>query len=433
MLKIHKRRFIEERRPPTREEVVPALVNNLLIPKEMANFFYDTSPKYARILAKFFINMMAKYWVRQIDLETSQPHEGMETFKGKKKIKNDATAKAIITSVIDYFTKVYEIPSPSNDNEKKFNNKIIGKMMSSIYHIRGTAKDLPEKEKMRMSHRFKKLFSGNIITGDGEKIPTKELYKKVAYWMENQTKNPHPSHVTYKIKTNKQTGVEKKIPAREEIDYQHLNWDSAYGETKKWFDFIDNKEVDLEEGTIYKRYPDGFYWVDLGPGVHCGEAFAMGACGHGFVEEPLKSGNYISHLFSLRDSGHIPKASFDVDVRNGDVWQIVGPVNTKPKEKYHPYIVDLMLDKNLVKTLKVEDSKIVHMFGKNLTLEDLSPELLGKIKQERPDLIKDVQEEPPIEQPPTEEQPPSEEKDDEEIEESFKFKIYKRKYGVKRN
>ena len=135
-----------------------------------------------------------------------------------------------------------------------------------------------------------------------------------------------------------------------------------------------------------------------------------------------KDGNAISHLFSLRGSDHKPKISFDVDTRNGDVWQIVGPVNTKPKEKYHPYIVDLLLDKNLVKELRLDDISVQHMCGKNLLPSDLSPEFQEKLRQERPELIGEKPIEQPIEQP----------EENSEIEESSKLKIYQGKYGKKR-
>jgi hypothetical protein len=98
-----------------------------------------------------------------------------------------------------------------------------------------------------------------------------------------------------------------------------------------------------ESGNIIKEFSDGYYWIDLQTNSSEEEGRAMGHCG-------TTRADTILSLRKKSDAGHIqPYVSIAVDydgtnTKYTKVYQIKGKGNTKPIEKYHSYIVELLLD-----------------------------------------------------------------------------------------
>lgn len=111
--------------------------------------------------------------------------------------------------------------------------------------------------------------------------------------------------------------------------------------------------IKTEEGYILKKYDDGFYWVDLLTNNSREEADAMGHCGR-------TSHDTIVSLRKLVNGKIEPCVTLALDyaedldveqtIEDGDMleysvmFQCKGRNNTKPVEKYHRYIIDLLLD-----------------------------------------------------------------------------------------
>ena len=116
----------------------------------------------------------------------------------------------------------------------------------------------------------------------------------------------------------------------------------------------------------------GWKWVSLGYG-HCPiEAKSMGHCGNAGA----KSGD---DILSLRDPEGYPRLTFIVN--DGMLGEMKGRANTKPKEDYHPAIVELL-----------KHDEINHVVGggympeMNFKLDDLDDETRNELLEDKPDL-----------------------------------------------
>jgi hypothetical protein len=87
------------------------------------------------------------------------------------------------------------------------------------------------------------------------------------------------------------------------------------------------------DGKIVLAFPDGYKWVDIKQGSCDIEAKSMGHCGNAGASPD-------DTLLSLRDNKNIPHLTFILN--NGVLVERKGRANTKPKEKYHPYIIELL-------------------------------------------------------------------------------------------
>lgn len=343
MMKIYKKTFFI-----TEEEAKNPLVQmtyNQGIPKDIAEDFMKMSPKYGKILGNLLIDLFEKYWAYKVDFDTGE-------------IKNPA-----------WFTKWAKKKYEGNQEEAK-------KAIESILKFlkRGNFYGLSSKDKAVVTERLKTLYyrgkySKTRISDDGEeediKVSLPQDFKVIAEWMNNQTQNPDPS-----VK-----GLN--------INYRNLDIDKARGFAYRWKRFKEGKEFPIEKGKLLKKYNDGYYWVDLGPGKHPKEGLTMSHCGHGSVEEPEE--NFISHLLSLRTEQHKPVITIDWDANDGTVYQIVGIANSTPKPQYHKYIVDFLRDKDRVKRLKLTQD--IRSKGRNLQLNQLDIDTYEQLKQERPELF----------------------------------------------
>lgn len=173
---------------------------------------------------------------------------------------------------------------------------------------------------------------------------------------------------------------------------ESLNFYEIIKESEEWHKELqigDDKIDYKEEGNVLVDFRDengiGFYWVDLETSYSSEECERMGHCGRTAGTntiislrefKPLPNGHTLnkSHLTAAVGQGY----------KDGVIFQLKGPKNTKPSEKYFPYIVKLILS---------EDADITG-FGSeyashdDFKLTDLSKDDLQLIYSEKPDLFK---------------------------------------------
>ena len=134
-------------------------------------------------------------------------------------------------------------------------------------------------------------------------------------------------------------------------------------------------------GRIIERYPDGYYWVDLGTNKSTDEAQAMGHCGTDFRA---------TTLLSLRDEKGEPHVTVAYDADEKQVRQVKGKQNKKPVEKYMQYVKEFL--KKLVKEDKLVGFEWSYpTFGSDLNDEEVREIMMANKKLYFQQLKKGVQ------------------------------------------
>jgi hypothetical protein len=159
----------------------------------------------------------------------------------------------------------------------------------------------------------------------------------------------------------------------DKLNFKELTFDKAMVRSQLWHDKLaelKGGQIKDEQGEVIMSFPDGYYWIKLDTSYCSAESEAMGHCGRG---EGI--------LFSLRKDKY-PVITSDV-LKNGTVKQLRGRANTKPKERYHKYIVDFLLS-DYVKKIDYNYFKR----DENFWLSDLKDDfLIKKIILEKTELL----------------------------------------------
>lgn len=148
---------------------------------------------------------------------------------------------------------------------------------------------------------------------------------------------------------------------------------------KSWIDITD----ELKEGRISPVvvFDDGFRWFNLNRPKCEQEGKAMGHCGNCGG----RSDDTVLSLRKLKQEGGRmyarPSLTFILH-NNGQLGEMKGRGNNKPNEKYHPYILRLLAQKNIIKGIEGGG----YLPENNFSLGDLSDERLEAIFNARPDL-----------------------------------------------
>lgn len=160
----------------------------------------------------------------------------------------------------------------------------------------------------------------------------------------------------------------------DKLNFKELDFDKAMIRSELWHEKLaelKGGQIKDEQGEVIMSFPDGYYWIKLDTSYCSAESEAMGHCGRG---EGI--------LFSLRKEKY-PVITSDV-LNDGTVRQLRGRANTKPKEKYHEYIVDFLLSDYV--------TNIDYNYFKreeNFWISDLQDDfLIKKIIFEKPSLLK---------------------------------------------
>ena len=176
-------------------------------------------------------------------------------------------------------------------------------------------------------------------------------------------------------------------------EYKSLSIPELLIKAKEWHDSLDigGGEINyVEKHPIVKDFRnkegEGFYWADLETNDSPEECSRMGHCGR------TAWGN---NIYSLREVKKIPGGKFTINKshltasigRDGTLYQLKGPKNSKPKEEFHDYILPLFF-------VEDEDEYLIQGFGseyasdRDFKLTDLPNEVLINLYQNRPDLFK---------------------------------------------
>jgi hypothetical protein len=167
--------------------------------------------------------------------------------------------------------------------------------------------------------------------------------------------------------------------------YETLAFNELFDESKKWHDELEVGDGDInyeEENEIVLDYRvDGFgyYWVDLNTRTCGEEKDRMGHCastGSGDTLFSLRENIKLNDKFSLNKSHLTASIGYD-----GTIYQLKGPNNSKPNQKYYKYIFDLLLngENPSIKYIGSEyDSE------NDFSLEDLNTEQVKKLYNEKP-------------------------------------------------
>ena len=145
------------------------------------------------------------------------------------------------------------------------------------------------------------------------------------------------------------------------------------------------EKQDLDEVDIIKEYKIKgvtYAWVDLNTPSCNLEACAMGHCGN---SPRSHTRDTILSFREIVEKGEMkfwkPHLTF-ILTHNGSLTEMKGYANQKPDKKYHPYIVDLILDDRVE---RVRGGG--YMPENNFSLNDLDDELREKISDEKEFII----------------------------------------------
>jgi hypothetical protein len=181
------------------------------------------------------------------------------------------------------------------------------------------------------------------------------------------------------------------IPKIDNFRFENQSWQDIHRDfeqyekewaekQKSWIDITN----ELKEGKISPVvvFDDGFRWFNLNRPKCEQEGKAMGHCGNCGG----RSDDTILSLRKLKQEGGRmytrPSLTFILH-HNGQLGEMKGRGNNKPNEKYHPYIMRLLAQKNLVKGIEGGG----YLPENNFSLNDLNDERLEAFFDARPDIL----------------------------------------------
>jgi len=175
---------------------------------------------------------------------------------------------------------------------------------------------------------------------------------------------------------------------------KELPLDGLIRRSREWHDNLEIGQGEInyvENNPIILDFRDsegnGFYWVDLETKYSEEECNRMGHCGrstYGYLYS-LRQVIPIGNKYKLNKS-HLTAAIGD----DGILYQLKGPRNSKPNEKFHEYILPLFY---VLGGSGEEDDYLIQDFGteyasqQDFKLSDLPNETIKDLYENRPDLF----------------------------------------------
>ena len=173
--------------------------------------------------------------------------------------------------------------------------------------------------------------------------------------------------------------------------YKNNTFDELYSLSKRWHDSLEVGEGQInyvEDHDVILDFRDengnGLYWADLNTNNSPEECERMGHCGRSSYGSLFSLRQYAP----LKDKFKINKSLLTAAIGEDNVlYQLKGPKNSKPSDKYHQYIVPLF------SVMDGEDGYLIQKFGseygaqQDFKISDLPDETIKQLYQERPDLF----------------------------------------------
>lgn len=141
-----------------------------------------------------------------------------------------------------------------------------------------------------------------------------------------------------------------------------------------------------EDKSVIIKFPNGWTWFNLNEPYSSLEACAMGHCGN-----QAAGPSHLEHrVLSLREPVKVgdklywkPHLTFIYDTNNKSLGEMKGYGNQKPQPKYHPYIIELLTQKELpIETVAGGG----YLPQSNFSLKDLTPEQIKKVTEKNSEL-----------------------------------------------
>ena len=169
--------------------------------------------------------------------------------------------------------------------------------------------------------------------------------------------------------------------------YRDLRFDDLHKKSREWHESLDTGSGEInyiEENTILRDYRKdgiGFYWTDLETNNSDEECNRMGHCGRTSSDNTiysLRETRRINEQYTINKS-HLTAA---VGSSDGIIYQMKGTKNSKPKEEFHPYIVDLIINKETIQGFGSE-----YQSSSDFKITDLPESDIKKVYDSRPELF----------------------------------------------
>jgi len=167
---------------------------------------------------------------------------------------------------------------------------------------------------------------------------------------------------------------------------------TIYDKSKEWHDSLKGSSGDInyiENNEIIIDFRDengiGFYWCNLNTNISDEECERMGHCGR------TARGN---NLFSLRQFRQINK-NYTINTSHltasismyGNLMQLKGKSNSKPKEEYHKYILPLLNYKTTEDEYLITSFECEYDCKNDFEIVDLKDKEILKLYENRPELF----------------------------------------------
>ena len=143
---------------------------------------------------------------------------------------------------------------------------------------------------------------------------------------------------------HKMTGILDWVTNVQNTNLKAYNWEKAVQASEEYHDNLENISLEgIEENTILKKYNDGYYWVDLETNHSQEEGIAMGHCGGSQKCDTI----YSLRFYDKHTQSIDPKITLAISPKKHTWYQCKGKKNSLPKEEYHPYIADILFNKDI--------------------------------------------------------------------------------------
>lgn len=149
--------------------------------------------------------------------------------------------------------------------------------------------------------------------------------------------------------------------AENNINLEKLDWEDAIGDAIEWKSEDFHNISKVESGDVFLKFDDGYYWTNLKKQYCSDEALIMGHCGR-------TAGDV---LFSLRDKRKKSHLTAGYSYKDKKIVGLKGRGNTKPKKKYHKYIIALLKNKKY----PISGFNLEYDTGTDFKLSDLNEDL----------------------------------------------------------
>lgn len=137
------------------------------------------------------------------------------------------------------------------------------------------------------------------------------------------------------------------------VNLRRYDWNQAVEAQREYHENLEAQSLEIHEtNKILKKYEDGFYWVDLETSV-CTEEEGklMGHCARTSAETMYSLRKYTPETQTIEAF-----VTIAANPRDGNWQQAKGKRNSRPKDEYHYYIADILVEEDLLEYQHEYDS-----------------------------------------------------------------------------